>query len=83
MAKHSSASVSPAEASTPKRARASMRHQMQLSFQSESSRDSFLASVDRVKKRLFPGRAVDNGLLCSTDWKLLVHWWIKHNIPGL
>ena len=49
MAKRSSASVSPAVASTLKRARASTRHQMQLSFQSESSRDSFIARVDSVK----------------------------------
>ena len=58
MAKRSSASVSPAVASTSKRARASTRHQMQLSFQSESSRDSFIARVDSVKKRLFPRRSV-------------------------
>ena len=66
MAKRSSASVSPAVASTPKRARASMRHQMQLSFQSESSRDSFLARVDSVKKRLFLGRTVDNVQFLTT-----------------
>ena len=66
MAKRSSASVSPVVASTPKRARASTRHQMQLSFQSESSRDSFLARVDRVKNRLFPGRTVDNVQFLTT-----------------
>ena len=63
MAKRSSASVSPAVASTPKRARASMQ---QLSFQSESSRDSFLARVDSVKKCLFPGRTVDNVQFLTT-----------------
>ena len=45
---------------------ASMRHQMQLSFQSKSLRDSFLARVDSLKKGLFPGRAFDNVQFLTT-----------------
>ena len=39
---------------------------MQLSFQSESSRNSSLARVDSVKNRLFPGRTVDNVYFLTT-----------------
>ena len=50
MARCSSSPVSPVAASTLKQARGSVCHQMQLSFQSETSRDSFLARVDSMKK---------------------------------
>ena len=46
--------------STPKRSRTSVRHQLQLSFQSATAKESFLSRIERSKRRLFPEKAVDN-----------------------
>ena len=46
--------------STPKRAKRSVRHQLQLSFPSEELRDSFLTRLEHTKKLLFPRKSVDN-----------------------
>ena len=46
--------------STPKRAKRSMRHQLQLSFPFEELRDSFLTRWEHTKKLLFPRKSVDN-----------------------
>ena len=46
--------------STPKRSRTSVRHQLQLSFQSATAKESFLSRFERSKRRLFPEKAVDN-----------------------
>ena len=63
MARHRVVSSSFAGAS--KRARSSVRHQLQLSFPSENSRDSFLTRIERAKKRLFPDKGVDNLVFMS------------------
>ena len=49
-----------ASSSTPKRAKRSVRHQLQLSFPSEELRDSFLTRLEHAKKLLFPRKLVDN-----------------------
>ena len=49
-----------ASSSTPKRAKRSVRHQLQLSFPSEELRDSFLTRLEHAKKLLFPRKSVDN-----------------------
>ena len=46
--------------STSKRSRTSVRHQLQLSFQSATAKESFLSRIERSKRRLFPEKAVDN-----------------------
>ena len=40
--------------STPKRSRTRVRHQLQLSFQSATAKESFLSRIERSKRRLFP-----------------------------
>ena len=65
----SSPEISPA----PKRAKRSVRHQLQLSFPSEELRDGFLARMESAKQCLFPGKSVDNAqlmnsLLAKLDW---------------
>ena len=57
--------VSSGFAGASKRARSSVRHQLQLSFPSENSRDSFLTRIERAKKRLFPDKGVDNLVFMS------------------
>ena len=54
---------SPEISPTPKPATRSMGHQLQLSFPSEELRDGFLARIESVKQRLFPGKSVDNAQL--------------------
>ena len=49
-----------ASSSTPKRAKRSVRHQLQLSFPSEELRDSFLTRLEHAKKLLSPRKLVDN-----------------------
>ena len=51
---------SPAVSTTPKRAKRSVRHQLQLSFPSEELRDSFLTRLEQAKKLWFPRKSVDN-----------------------
>ena len=46
---------------TPKRAKCSVRHHLQLSFPSQGTKEAFLARLDRAKQRMFPeGGTVDN-----------------------
>ena len=55
---------------TPKRAKCSMRHHLQLSFPSQATKEAFLARLDRAKQRMFPeGGTVDNYrlLTCLLD----------------
>ena len=55
---------------TPKRAKCSVRHHVQLSFPSQATKESFLARLDRAKQRMFPeGGTVDNYrlLTCLLD----------------
>ena len=49
-----------ASSSTPKRAKRSVHHQLQLNFPSEELRDSFLIRLEHAKKLLFPRKSVDN-----------------------
>ena len=51
---------SPEISPTPKQAKSSMGHQLQLSFPSEELRVGFLAQMESVKQRLFPCKSVDN-----------------------
>ena len=51
---------SPAVSSTPKGAKRSAHHQLQLSFPSEELRDSFLSWLEHAKKLFFPRKSVDN-----------------------
>ena len=46
--------------SSTKRAKRSVRHQLQLSFPSKELRDSFLTRLDHAKKLFFPRKLVDN-----------------------
>ena len=49
-----------------KRAKSPIRHQLQVTFRSESSKSEFLFRLDRAKQRLFPGaNSVDNFQLLS------------------
>ena len=59
---------SPAVSSAPKRAKRSVRHQLQLSFPSEELRDSCRTRLEHAKKLLFSRKSVDNGTLCSLSW---------------
>ena len=55
---------------TPKRAKCSVRHHLQLSFPSQATKEAFLARLDRAKQRMFPeGGTVDNYrlLTCLLD----------------
>ena len=54
---------SPEISPTPKLAKRSVRHQLELSFPSEELRDAFLACMESAKQRLFPGKSVDNAQL--------------------
>ena len=55
---------------TPKRAKCSVRHHLQLSFPSQATKEAFLARLDRAKQRMFPeGGTIDNCrlLTCLLD----------------
>ena len=55
---------------TPKRAKCSVRHHLQLSFPSQATKEALLARLDRAKQRMFPeGGTVDNYrlLTCLLD----------------
>ena len=56
--KSMTSTASPAAAKRPKSA---IRHQIQVTFQSEASKLEFLSRLDGAKQRLFPtGGSVDN-----------------------
>ena len=59
---------SPAVSSAPKRAKRSVRHQLQLSFPSDELRDSCRTRMEHAKKLLFSRKSVNNGTLCSVSW---------------
>ena len=55
---------------TPKRAKCSVRHHLQLSFPSQATKEALLARLDRAKQRMFPEcGTVDNYrlLTCLLD----------------
>ena len=51
---------SPAVSSAPKRAKRSVRHQLQLSFPSDELTDSCHTRLEHAKKLLFSRKSVDN-----------------------
>ena len=67
--KSMTSTASPAAAKRPKSA---IRHQIQVTFQSEASKLEFLSRLDGAKQRLFPtGGSVDNYHLLTNLLDLL------------